>query len=213
MVWRNWSQKYGRTDEQKLSRVERQHDLNWDELHAYADRMEFPECHKNAPVDRLLKSCGDTCEFRFDKIERCLEFLKSREHVSDPFARAVQCHNVWQLFNKCVRVRNKTLITESSRWECEYIQKLTPEAQIEHLEEIDRKVRYLEYCVDKALTEDRKVSIQRQKFFVMDRGIAVRKSFKQLLNVPAGTVTVSTPTMSYLTASGETSGVFKRTQT
>ncbi len=146
--------------------------------------MEFPECHKNTPVQKILNNVGDTCDHKFDGVDRCLTYLTDREHVSDPFARASQCHGVWHVFQKCVRTRNKNMMRELTKWESDYVSKLTEPSQQEHLEDIDRHVRYLEYATDKAVSDERKVSIERQKYFVMDRGIAVRRSIGIPLSAP-----------------------------
>lgn len=161
--------------------MERDWSLNWGEMHGYRDRMQFPEVARNMPASILTTSVTNVCDHFFDGIEKCIDHGRSSEHPQRPFERLVGCKMQWFRFDRCVRKRDKQILAQVNKWETEHVSRMEPQDHEEYLSSnIDRRVRFFQYMSDQAATQQKAVYFERQKGFVLDRGIAVRKS----LNIP-----------------------------
>lgn len=83
----------------------------------------------------------------------------------------------WFQFDRCIRQRDRRIMEAVTKWEKEYTASLMPETIPEYLESnIDKRVRYLQYMSDQSSTQQKAVFYERHKGFLLDRGIAIRKS-------------------------------------
>jgi len=166
-----------RTDVGELRKMEREWSLNWGEVHGYRDRMQFPETPKNMPSRILTDSVTNLCGIFFDGIEKCIDHGRASEHPKRPFERLVGCKTQWFKFDRCVRNRDKKILEHVSAWESDYAKRLHPHALDEYLSHnIDKRVRFYQYMSDQSSTQQKAVFFERQKGFMLDRGIAVRKA-------------------------------------
>ena len=173
--------KSSRTDVGELRKMEREWNINWGELHGYRDRMQFPEIPKNMDPAIIRAEVSDMCYDFFEGVEKCLDLGRASEHPKRPFERLLGCKTHWFKFDRCVRKRDKRIMQTVTQWETEFAKKLSPHASREYLaNEVDKKVRYFQYLSDQASTQQKAVFYERQKAFILDRGIAIRKA----LSVP-----------------------------
>ena len=102
---------------------------------------------------------------------------RASEHPKRPFERLVGCKTQWFKFDRCVRQRDRNIMAAVTQWESQYAQRLSPQAADEYLaNNVDKRVRFFQYMSDQAGTQQKAVFFERQKGFVLDRGIAVRKA-------------------------------------
>ena len=171
--------KASRTDVGELRKMERDWSLNWGEMHGYRDRMQFPETPKNMPMSLFNTN---QCDNFFDGVEKCIDHGRASEHPQRPFERLVGCKTQWFRFERCIRNRDKRILEEVIKWESKHVGKMPLQFdQSEYLQtHIDKRVRYFQYLSDQSATQQKAVFYERQKGFVLDRGIAIRK----FLNIP-----------------------------
>lgn len=169
--------KTSRTDVGELRKMERDWSLNWGEVHGYRDRMQFPEIPKNMDPSLVRAEVKNLCSDFFEGIEKCLDHGRASEHPKRPFERLVGCKTQWFKFDRCVRQRDRNIMAAVTQWESQYAQRLSPQAADEYLaNNVDKRVRFFQYMSDQAGTQQKAVFFERQKGFVLDRGIAVRKA-------------------------------------
>jgi hypothetical protein len=157
--------------------MERDWSLNWGEVHGYRDRMQFPEIPKNMDPSIVRGQVKNLCEDFFQGIEKCLDHGRASEHPKRPFERLVGCKTQWFKFDRCVRQRDRNIMASVTAWEPQYVSRLSPAAADEYLaNNVDKRVRFFQYMSDQAATQQKAVFYERQKGFVLDRGIAVRKA-------------------------------------
>ena len=169
--------KASRTDVGELRKMERDWSLNWGEVHGYRDRMQFPEIPRNMDSSMILESVPNLCSNFFEGIEKCIDHGRESEHPKRPFERLVGCKTQWFQFDRCIRQRDRRIMEEITKWEGDYVKKMKPAAVDEYLStNIDKRVRFYQYMSDQSSTQQKAVFYERHKNFMLDRGIAVRRS-------------------------------------
>lgn len=169
--------KASRTDVGELRKMERDWSLNWGEMHGYRDRMQFPEIPRSMDPSIIRSEISNLCGDFFDGIEKCIDHGRASEHPKRPFERMVGCKTQWFKFDRCIRQRDKQILDKVGKWESEYAKLLTHAAVDDYLENnIDKRVRFFQYMSDQSSTQQKAVFYERQKSFVLDRGIAVRRA-------------------------------------
>ena len=169
--------KASRTDVGELRKMERDWNVNWGELHGYRDRMQFPEIPRNMDPEIIRNQVSDLCDNFFEGVEKCLDLGRASEHPKRPFERLVGCKTHWFKFDRCVRKRDKRIMETISDWESQYAKRLSLQAADEYLaNNVDKRLRYLQYLADQASTQQKAVFYERHKGYMLDRGIAVRRA-------------------------------------
>ena len=179
------SNKTSRTDVGELRKMERDWSLNWGEVHGYRDRMQFPEVPRNMDPSILRESVPNLCGSFFDAIEKCIDHGRASEHPKRPFERLVGCKTQWFKFDRCVRQRDRRILDQVTKWESAFVKNLnSPVSVDEYLSSnIDKRVRFYQYLSDQSGTQQKAVFYERHKGFMLDRGIAIRRS----LSIPLST--------------------------
>eukprot|EP00405_Crypthecodinium_cohnii_P009043 CAMPEP_0206432424 /NCGR_PEP_ID=MMETSP0324_2-20121206/7924_1 /ASSEMBLY_ACC=CAM_ASM_000836 /TAXON_ID=2866 /ORGANISM="Crypthecodinium cohnii, Strain Seligo" /LENGTH=199 /DNA_ID=CAMNT_0053898485 /DNA_START=65 /DNA_END=664 /DNA_ORIENTATION=- len=139
---------WGRQQEPEKSRLtsaEKRYGLTWDELHAYKDRMLFPQLPTCMGVEELSKDIS-LCDSVFRGLDRCLTQGTIHEDDRFPYARMQICKPHWIKFNRCVNRRDELIMRNIKSWEKAYVANLDPASRSEYVDDIDSKMRYFLYA-------------------------------------------------------------------
>eukprot|EP00928_Gymnodinium_smaydae_P065678 TRINITY_DN48785_c0_g1_i1.p1 TRINITY_DN48785_c0_g1~~TRINITY_DN48785_c0_g1_i1.p1 ORF type:complete len:229 (-),score=46.07 TRINITY_DN48785_c0_g1_i1:281-874(-) len=132
-------------EKSRLASAEKRFGINWNELHAYKEKMIYPILPTCMGVEELPKDIS-LCDSVFRGLDRCIEQGASNENPSQPYARMQICKPHWIKFVKCTKRRDELLMRSIKRWERGYYSSLDTGSQSEYLEDLDTKMRYFLYA-------------------------------------------------------------------
>eukprot|EP00933_Yihiella_yeosuensis_P043064 TRINITY_DN3778_c0_g4_i1.p1 TRINITY_DN3778_c0_g4~~TRINITY_DN3778_c0_g4_i1.p1 ORF type:complete len:220 (-),score=46.99 TRINITY_DN3778_c0_g4_i1:191-790(-) len=143
----------------RLNTAEKRHGLTWTELHAYKDRMIFPQLPTQMSVEELPKDIS-LCENVFRGLDRCLVKGMETEDPGQPYARMQICKPHWIRFIKCVKRRDELVLRGVKKWETQYYNALDEKSRKEYVEDIDTKMRYFMYASSHASDTQKKKRLE-----------------------------------------------------
>lgn len=153
---------WGRLQEPEKSRLasaEKRYGVTWNELHAYKDKMVFPQLPVMMAVEELPKDIS-LCETVYRGLDRCLEQGMTHENPGQPYARMQVCKPHWIRFNKCVKRRDDLIMRSVQKWEKDYYFSLNGESKGDYVDDLDTKMRYFLYAASHTLDDQKKKRLE-----------------------------------------------------
>mmetsp|Transcript_23297 Transcript_23297/g.65851 ORF Transcript_23297/g.65851 Transcript_23297/m.65851 type:complete len:202 (+) Transcript_23297:97-702(+) len=146
-------------EKSRLASAEKRYGLTWQELHAYKDRMLFPQLPTVMGVEELPKDIS-LCNTVFRGLDRCLTQMTLNENPNQPYARMQICKPHWLRFVKCVKRRDELIMRSVKGWERRYYTTLDDPSRTEYMDDIDTKMRYFLYAASHTNDGQRKSRLE-----------------------------------------------------
>eukprot|EP00927_Polykrikos_kofoidii_P007511 TRINITY_DN13086_c0_g1_i1.p1 TRINITY_DN13086_c0_g1~~TRINITY_DN13086_c0_g1_i1.p1 ORF type:complete len:207 (+),score=45.88 TRINITY_DN13086_c0_g1_i1:114-734(+) len=175
-VTRIWG-KLQEPEKSRLASAEKRFGLTWSELHAYKDRMAFPQLPTCMGVEELSPDIS-LCETQFRGLDRCLEQGMSHESPKQPYARMQICKPHWIRFAKCTKRRDELVMRSVKAWERNYYDSLDEESQKDYMDDLDTKMRYFLYAGSHTTEQQKKkrLEMNAQQMAVRQASLLNRRS-------------------------------------
>jgi len=108
-------------------------------------------------------SVGSTnlCEMPYNHLDRCMITQIGFYRPEMPFKRMYVCRIPFQRFTRCVQKRDHNIMQKVFKWERPFYLSLGEEAQKEYIDDLTKKLDYIEYLVRNESTVSDKIAAER----------------------------------------------------
>eukprot|EP00922_Rhytidocystis_sp_ex-Travisia-forbesii_P005255 GHVS01007664.1.p1 GENE.GHVS01007664.1~~GHVS01007664.1.p1 ORF type:complete len:256 (+),score=53.32 GHVS01007664.1:59-769(+) len=115
--------------------------------------------------DRFVSSCINSCDQQFNDLDLCVErgTEKAKYRTTNINARLVGCKGQWTLFRRCTQFRDGQIMKSVLSWEKKHVKQLRDDERSVYVEDLQAKIRYLEYLRLRAGDKMDQIEYDREK--------------------------------------------------